>query len=93
MPDASSPPPESRMTTAEFCGYIAGLLPWRRIGAVLCFAGLVATGFSALNANEVPNNPGTNHYSTRKDGITCLAAAVAFGWGFQTLMRRENTGG
>lgn len=68
------------MTTVESCGYIAGLLPWRLIGAVLCFAGLIGTAVGAL----VYADSG----STAK-GIHFLAAAVAFGWGFQTLMRRD----
>ena len=83
MHSNSSPPPEGRMTTVESCGYIAGLLPWRLLGAGICFAGLIGTALTALkDADFYSNIPITR-------GIHHLAAAVAFGWGFQTLMRRD----
>ena len=70
------------MTTVESCGYIAGLLPWRLLGAVICFAGLIGTAVGALVYADKYSGPGAQ-------GIHFLAAAVAFGWGFQTLMRRD----
>lgn len=69
----------------ESIGYIAGILPWRKIGMALCFIGLLFTGIVGLD------HSGGSKFDAPEvgSGLFTIASAIAFGWGFQTLQRGE----
>ena len=73
------------MSHMDALGCLAGILPWRKIGMLLCFIGLMITGILGLVCT------GGSKYSAPEvgNGLFTIASAIAFGWGFQALQRRE----
>jgi hypothetical protein len=72
----------------EALGYIAGILPWRMIGQVICWLGLLVTaGIGWYIATNSIHSVHGYYAATTGGGLGLMASALALASGLHFLRR------
>ncbi len=69
----------------EALGYIAGILPWRMIGQVICWLGLLVT--AGIGWSMATRSIHSYYTATTGGGLGLLASALALASGLHFLRR------
>ena len=69
----------------ETLGYIAGILPWRVIGMVICWLGLLVT--AGIGWSMATNSSHSYYAATTGGGLGLIASALALASGLHFLRR------
>ncbi len=88
MPETEPTPtnkPTPEMSRMESLGYVAGILPWRIIGLVICWLGLLVTAGIGWSLATTSSN--SYYAATTGGGLGLIASALALASGLHFLRR------